>query len=311
MPSRILHLACAQLGPIQKADDRASVVVRLCDLLRDAAGRGATFVVFPEMALTTFFPRWVMDDPDEIDSYFETEMPSAVTQPLFDLAADLKVGFYLGYAERVHEADVTRHFNTSIMVDRAGRIVGTYRKIHLPGTADPIPGRESHHLEKRYFEPGNLGFNVFDMEFGKAGMCICNDRRWPETWRMLSLQGAEIGFVGYNTPDDHTGNFDFDRLTGFHNALSLQASAYQNAMWIGATAKAGIEEGSRLIGDSMIVAPSGEIAVKASTTEDEVISYACDLDMSAIYRRTMFDFARHREPDHYGLITSTRGIVGQ
>src|SRR3984957_12953898 len=97
--SRKLHAAVAQLGPIHLADGRAAVVKRLMALLREAHAGGAEFVVFPELALTTFFPRWWMEDQAEVDRFFEREMPGPETRPLFDLAKDLGVGFYLGYAE--------------------------------------------------------------------------------------------------------------------------------------------------------------------------------------------------------------------
>lgn len=297
-------LAVAQMGPIQRSDNRASVIARQIEMLREAHARGARFVVFPELALTTFFPRWILSDAEK-QEFYEHQMPNAATQPLFDEAARLGVGFYIGFAEK----DGDRYFNTAIITDQAGKIILKYRKIHLPGTAEPIAGRDTHHLEKRYFEPGNLGFPVVRSAYGIAGAFICNDRRWPETYRMLSLQGAEIGFVGYNTPNDHTANFDFDNLTSFHNRLSLQAGAYQNAMWIAAAAKCGLEEGSSMIGDSMIVAPSGQIVAQALSTGDEVITAKVDLEMGRLYRKTIFDFARHREPAEYGLITTRKGMV--
>src|SRR3954462_4874801 len=120
--SRKLRAAVAQLGPIHRADSRESVVNRLCALLREAHGNGARFVVFPELALTTFFPRWWMTDQDEIDRYFEREMPSPETRPLFHLARALGVGFYLGYAELAREGGEPRHYNTSILVDPGGSI---------------------------------------------------------------------------------------------------------------------------------------------------------------------------------------------
>src|SRR5215831_10172117 len=124
--SRHLKCAVAQLGPIHLKDDRKSVVKRLMAMMREAAGSGAKFVCFPELALTTFFPRWWMTDQKEIDAFFEREMPSAETRPLFDLAKDLGVGFYLGYAELTEERGLPRHYNTSILVERDGRIVGRY-----------------------------------------------------------------------------------------------------------------------------------------------------------------------------------------
>ncbi|KAA3506296.1 N-carbamoyl-D-amino-acid hydrolase [Agrobacterium vitis] len=307
--SRFINLACAQMGPIARTDSRTVVVRRQIALLREAKSRGADFVVFPELAFTTFFPRWLLSDQAEIDSFFERDMPGPETQPLFDAAKDLGIGFYIGYAELAEEEGHTRHFNTAIIVDSKGGIVGKYRKIHLPGHAEPVEGRASQHLEKRYFEPGNLGFPVWRTLDGIVGMCICNDRRWPETYRVMALQGAELVCVGYNTPDDHTGVFDFDQFTGFHHQLSLQAGAYQNATWVAAAAKSGFEEGSNMIGLSMIVAPSGQIVAMASSTGDELISARCDLDMGTLYKRTIFDFARHREPSHYGLIVERKGAV--
>src|ERR1700693_518412 len=131
--SRKLRAAVAQLGPIHLADSRAAVVKRLSALLREAHGNGARFVVFPELALTTFFPRWWMTDQGEIDRYFEREMPSPETPPLFDLAKERGMGFYLGYAALTREQGERRHYNPSILVDPAGHIIGRYRKIHLPG----------------------------------------------------------------------------------------------------------------------------------------------------------------------------------
>src|SRR5271167_3519086 len=116
--SRKLRAAVAQLGPIHLADSRAAVVKRLIALLREAHAGGAKFVVFPELALTTFFPRWWMTDQAEIDKYFESQMPGPETQPLFELARDLGIGFYLGYAELTEEAGQIRRYNTSIIVER-------------------------------------------------------------------------------------------------------------------------------------------------------------------------------------------------
>ncbi len=188
--SRRLNAAVAQLGPIHLADSRAAVVKRLMAMMREAHGRGARFVVFPELALTTFFPRWWMTDQAEIDRFFEREMPNAETRPLFDLAKELAVGFYLGYAELTEEDGQPRHYNTSILVDRAGRIVGRYRKIHLPGHSEHLPEAPFQHLEKRYFDVGNEGFKVWRAFDAVVGMCICNDRRWPETYRVMGSAGG-------------------------------------------------------------------------------------------------------------------------
>jgi len=305
--SRKLRAAVAQLGPIHLADGRAAVVKRLVALLREAHGDGAKFIVFPELALTTFFPRWWMTDQGEIDRYFEREMPNAATRPLFDLATELGIGFYLGYAELTREGGEPRHYNTSILVDPDGKIIGRYRKIHLPGHSEHLPEAPFQHLEKRYFDIGNEGFGVWRMLDAVVGMCICNDRRWPETYRVMGLQGVEIVALGYNTPTHNIHHPEPVHLRMFHHLLSLQANAYQNAAWVLAAAKCGAEDGFGMIGGSAIVAPTGEIAAQALTEDDELITATLDLDLGDYLRRTVFNFEKHRRIEHYGLITTRTG----
>ena len=307
--SRKLGVAVAQLGPIHLADDRRSVVRRLLEMLREAHAAEARFVVFPELALTTFFPRYWMTDQAQIDRYFEREMPGPETQVLFDKAKELGVGFYLGYAELTEEAGRTRRFNTAILVDPKGRIVGRYRKIHLPGHSEHLPKAPFQHLEKRYFEVGNEGFKVWRMMNGIFGMCICNDRRWPETFRVMGLQGVELVALGYNTPTENLHHDEPVHLRMFHHLVTMQANAYQNGTWVLAAAKAGKEDGFAMIGGSCIIAPTGEIVTQAITEADEVITATCDLDFGAYIKRTIFNFEKHRRIEHYKLITERTGAL--
>ena len=309
--ARRLKVAAAQLGPIHRADSRASVVKRLMAMMREAHAGGARFVVFPELALTTFFPRWWMTDQAEIDRYFEAQMPGPETAPLFDLGRQLKVGFYLGYAELTEEGGRTKRYNTSILVAPDGRLVGKYRKVHLPGHSEHLPQAAFQHLEKRYFDVGNLGFDVWRMfdENVLVGQCICNDRRWPETYRVMALKGAEMIVLGYNTPNEnlHTPE-EPQHIRVFHHRLSCQAGAYQNASWVIASAKAGREDGFGMHGESLIVAPTGEIVAKTLTEGDEVIGYDCDLSLGEYLREQTFNFAKHRRIEHYKLITERTGV---
>ena len=305
--SRILTVGAAQLGPIQRADSRASVVARMVDLLRQAKAHGCNVVAFPELALTTFFPRWFMQDQAEIDSFFEREMPGPETRALFEAAAEAKIGFQLGFAELVVQDGRTRRFNSAILVDRDGRIAGRYRKIHLPGHAEHEPWRAFQHLEKRYFEVGDLGWGVWRMMGANMGMAICNDRRWPETYRVMGLQDVEMVFIGYNTPRHNPPAPDHDRLGEFHNQLVMQAGAYQNATWIVGVAKCGVEEGCEMIGNSSIIAPTGQVVAQALTQDDELVVARCDLDIGLSYKRSTFNFARHREPQAYRMIVERKG----
>jgi N-carbamoyl-D-amino-acid hydrolase len=304
---RIVTVAAAQMGPIQKAEGRQQVVARMLELMRGAKARGCDLIVYPELALTTFFPRWYMTDWAEVDTWFEREMPNAAARPLFEQARDFAMAMSFGYAELTPDG---HRFNTSILTDRTGRIVGKYRKVHLPGHSEYDPKLNHQHLEKRYFEPGDLGFPVWRMLGGVFGMCICNDRRWPETFRVMGLQGVEMVVLGYNTPSFNAS----DRSEGpqkrlFHNNLVLQAGAYQNATWVVAVAKAGVEDGHPMIGGSAIINPEGEIVAQAAGEGDELVVHACDLDATSFGKKTVFDFARHRRIEHYGLIAAQTGAV--
>ena len=295
---RELTIGCAQLGPIQKADSRAIAVDRLIALLEKAGANGATLVVFPELALTTFFPRWYMEDQAEIDTWFESEMPNDATRPLFDRARELGIGLYLGYAELTPDG---QHFNTSILTNTTGEIVLKYRKIHLPGHAEFESERAFQHLEKRYFVTGDLGFNVARAHGGIMGMCICNDRRWPETYRVMGLQGVEVVMLGFNTPSLNAQNKNEALETRlFHHRLSCQSGAYQNSTWVIAAAKAGVEDGNPMFGCSLIADPDGNVVAETQTEEDELLIHTCDLDRCTFAKQTIFDFARHRRVDNLG-----------
>lgn len=297
-------IALAQVGGIQPSEDRPAVLARLIRLLEEAAERDAEFVVFPELALTTFFPRYWTENGDTIDAWFESAMPNPAVQPLFDRAAALGVGFYLGYAERT---DGGHHYNTAVIVNKAGDICGKYRKIHLPGHSDNRHALQAQHLEKKYFEVGDLGFGVFEVDGLKVGLCLCNDRRWPEVYRVLALQGADLVVLGYNTPLEVPGWQEPPHLKMSTHLLSLQAGAYQNSLWVAATAKCGTEDGSYMIGGSAIATPAGEILVRALTDGDEVVVGTINTDYSEPFRRSVFDFEAHRRPENYRLITERTG----
>lgn len=302
--ARYVTIGAAQSGPIARSETRREVVERRIAQLRDAHKLGCELVVFPECALTAFFPHWWIDDEAELDAWYERELPGPEVKPLFDEAARLKIGFHLGYAELAFEEGRKRRFNTSILVGRDGRLIGKYRKIHLPGHFEHRPNNPFQNLEKRYFEVGNLPFDTWPAFGGVVGMCICNDRRWAETYRVLALKGAELVLLGYNTPDTIPEYPELNHLTNFHNRLSMQAGAYQNGCWVVGVAKAGVEEGVSQIGQTSIIAPSGEVVALSSTLGDELVVARCDLDLVKPYKEALFNFANNRRIEHYGPIAN-------
>ena len=302
--TRIVTVGAAQLGPVQLADDRVSVVGRLIELLQQGASRGCDLVVFPELALTTFFPRWFLDDIADADHFYERSMPNDATRPLFDEAKRLGIGFCLGYALLEENASGTQHrWNVQSLVEKDGSIVATFKKVHIPGHESNEPGRLFQHLERYYFEPSPEGFGVWDAFGARVGMMICNDRRWPESYRLMGLQGVELILCGYNTPLHYAPDPSQDPLQGFHNQLVMSSGAYQNGTFVVGVAKGGVEEGVDSLAESSIFGPSGELLARTETNGDELIVAECDLDWCAPYKETLFDFARYRRPELYGAIS--------
>jgi predicted amidohydrolase len=293
---RKLRVGAAQMGPILKDESREHLIERHIKLLEEASRRKIDIITFPECSLSFWFPSIWLDDT-LLNQYFEKEMPNPSVQPLFDRASDLGVAFVLGYAE----LDGKKRFNTSALVNKDGKIIGKYRKAHLPGTKEPVPGLRCQSYEKRYFLEGDTGFKVWRMLDTIIGMCICNDRRWPEVWRVMGLQGVELVFVGWNSRNRHLANF--------HNQLSLQAGAYQNGVWVVGAAKCGQWGGCDYIGDSMIVSPLGEVVAKSHSLKDELIDATIDLDLGKQIKNGIFNFELHRRPDLYGMITERKGAI--
>ncbi len=214
--SRTLTVAAAQLGPIQRAEPRSVAVERMIRLMERAHRRGVELVVFPELALTTFFPRHYHENIADADHWFETAMPSNETAPLFDAARRVSASAFISATPKSRGKPTrpgdprTRRFNTAILVNPDGEILLKYRKVHLPGHAEFDPTRAAQHLEKRYFEVGNLGFPVIRAPMGgldgiNMGMMICNDRRWPEAWRVLGLQIVELVMLRLQHPQYQPG----------------------------------------------------------------------------------------------------------
>jgi predicted amidohydrolase len=192
---RVITIAAAQLGPVPRDARRGMVVERMLALMEKAARAHATLIVFPELALTTFFPRWAIDDDAALDGFFEAAMPGPETELLFAAARQLRLGLCFGYGELAKQGGRPRRFNSSALIGADGGLIGHYRKVHLPGDHEPQPGFEHQHLEKRYFETGDLGFPVWRAFGGVVGMLICNDRRWPPEF--ISSWGKHVDFIRF------------------------------------------------------------------------------------------------------------------
>ena len=309
---RKLIIAAAQVGSVHKHANREETLYRLVALLEKAASEGAALVLYPEIALTTFFPRHLFDSQEELDEYFEHGddiVESPHLKRLFVKAQELSVDISVGFAERTTDG---KGYNTCVYYSsKLRRVISKYRKVHLPGTKEPLENKDAvNQLEKRYFEPGDLGFPAFrapglikdairanpsaikENAVGKGdpifGMMICNDRRWPEAWRCYGLQGVELVLCGYNTnswaPDLRGITKPMTRVEAeqdsiFHHHLAMQSNSYMNSCFSVCAARCGMDdEKYGLIAGSCIVNPEGYILAEAKSKEDEVIVAEIDLE---------------------------------
>jgi len=281
---RHVKVAAAQLGPNNEGTPREEIVERMLALLEHAIRDGIELIAYPEMALTTYFPKKVRPD---FDQFFETEVPPKALEPLLRRAAQARVALHVGLCEKAQG----RYFNTALLTDRDGRLCGTFRKIHLPGTKAPDGFAQVY--EPYYFAHGDTGYRVFDAAGARVGIAICQDRRYPESYRCLALQGAEIILIGYNTP--------ISALALDLNELCLRSGAYANLCFVVGVAKAGVEDGVELIGGSCIIDPLGQVLARAATTGDELVQARLDLDQMRPVRKR-WNFLGRRQPQHYGLV---------
>jgi len=281
---RTIKLAAAQMGPNNEGMPREAIVERMLGLLEQGIRDGVELIVYPEMALTTYFPKKVRPD---FDQFFETEVPPKALEPLLRRAAAARVAVHVGFCEKAEG----KYFNTALLTDRDGRLCGTFRKIHLPGTK--APDGFAQVFEPYYFAHGDTGYRVFDCAGARMGVAICQDRRYPESYRCLALQGAEIILIGYNTPASP--------LALDLNELCMRAGAYANLCFVVGVAKAGVEDGVELIGGSCIINPLGQVLAKAATSGDELVMARIDLDQMGPVRKR-WNFLGRRQPQHYGFV---------
>ncbi|GAA4649305.1 nitrilase-related carbon-nitrogen hydrolase [Kistimonas scapharcae] len=182
------------------------------------------------------------------------------------------------------------YYNTAAVIDADGSYLGKYRKTHIPQVAG--------FWEKFFFKPGSSGWPVFETRYGKIGVYICYDRHFPEGWRALALNGAEIIFNPSATVKG---------LSQYLWELEQPAAAAANGCYIAAINRVGTESPwdiGEFYGSSYFVNPRGTIEAQASETDDELLIH--DLDMQQVLDvRNQWQFFRDRRPDQYHRLTQS------
>ncbi|RME80765.1 MAG: acyltransferase [Planctomycetota bacterium] len=274
-------LAVSGDSDIQKIKE--GMIDKHVGLIEEAAKKGAQVICLQELFYGPYFCA-----EQDIKWYQLTEkIPEGpTTKRMQELAK--KHGIVL--VVPMYEEDITGvYYNTAAVIDGEGKYLGKFRKIHIPHCN---PG----FWEKFYFKPGNLGYPVFETEFGRIGVYICYDRHFPEGWRVLGLKGAEIVF---NPSATVAG------LSEYLWKLEQPAAACANIYYVGAINRPGTEEPwkfGEFYGTSYFCNPRGEIMVEGKRLEDDIVLADLDLDMIREVRN-VWQFYRDRRPETYGKIT--------
>lgn len=269
-----------RLGLIQMncSAERKVNLDRAEGFIREAAGRGAQIVLLPELFHEFFFITSL--DMKHFDA--AEPIPGPITERMQALARALEVVIVAPIYERVGRSV---YYNSAAVLDADGRLLGVYRKNHIPLNVI--------FYEKLYFKPGNLGYPVFETRYAKVGVLICHDRHYPEGARALALGGAEVLLVPSATPDASLSVRVWEK--------ELCAHAIFNEFFVAGLNRVGREGAVTYYGRSVVFDPAGEPLAQAGAGE-EILLADCDLDQIT-QRRRAWQFYRERRPDTYGILT--------
>jgi N-carbamoylputrescine amidase len=269
------------------------------DQVRDAASRGAQIVCLPELFQTQYFCQ--REDSTLFD--LAEQIPGPTTAKLSDLAKQLKIVLVASLFER-RAAGV--YHNTAAMFDVDGKLLGLYRKMHIPD--DPL------YYEKYYFTPGDLGFRAFDTGVGRVGTLVCWDQWYPEGARITAMQGAQVLFyptaIGWHPSEKE--EFGFAQHDAWRTIQ--RAHAIANGVYVAVVNRVGHETGDirgksasgaglEFWGGSFICDPFGRVIAEASHDREEILIGEVDLKNIEDTRRN-WPFLRDRRIDSYAPITS-------
>ena len=264
--------------------DMGENIANVSALVREAAGKGAKVVLPPELFEGPYFCK------TQDEGHFATARPvdaHPAVLAMQKLAAELDIYIPTSF----FELDGHHHYNSLAMIDDTGRVMGVYRKSHIPDG----PG----YSEKFYFRPGNTGFRTWPTPGATLGVGICWDQWYPETARALMLVGAEVLFfpTAIGT-EPHDPDLDTSRLW----RRAMIGHAVSNVVPVVAANRIGTEDGQRFYGNSFICDERGDILAEFGATETGVITATLDLEQAKRHRAA-FGFFRDRRPELYGRLT--------
>lgn len=270
--------------------NRAENLKKLEKNIRSCASQGAQLVVLQELHNGLYFCQ--TEDPDVFDQA-ET-IPGTSTQTFGQLAKELGVVIVLSLFEK---RAAGLYHNTAVVLEKDGSIAGKYRKMHIPD--DPA------YYEKFYFTPGDLGFEPIQTSVGKLGVLVCWDQWYPEAARLMAMAGADLLIYPTAIGWESTDNVEEKQRQTEAWITVQRGHAVANGLHVISCNRTGYEpdpsgvtNGIQFWGNSFVAGPQGEILVKASSDNDEIIVQDIDIKRSEAVRR-MWPFFRDRRIDAF------------
>ena len=261
------------------------------NLIEKAAEQGANIILLQELFQTPYF---CIQYDEEIFKLAQTFENNSLINEMSEVAKKHKVVLPISFFEKDNNA----YFNSIAVIDADGKVLGKYRKSHIPDGAG--------YLEKYYFNPGDTGFKVWKTAFGKIGIGICWDQWFPEAARIMALKGAEVLFYPTAIGDEIMSTYDSSEAW----QTVMQGHAAANIMPVVASNRIGSEsvkgQVNGFYGKSFICNRSGKIIAEASKDKEEVIVAEIDTEENHLFRRNWGLF-RDRRPELYKEILSLNG----
>lgn len=282
-------LALIQMSMSESKEEN---LAKAAKMIRQAAKKGAEIVCLPELFTTPYFPQY-----EDAKKDYAENIPGKTTDELAKLAKELKIIIVGG---SIFEKSGNKYYNTTSIFDETGKMLGIYRKMHIP--------HDPNFYEQCYFEPGDLGFKVFETKNGKLGTLICYDQWYPEAARAIALLGADITFyptaIGYVKGVKQTEG-DWKKAW-----IDVQRGhAIANGMIVAPVNRVGTEGQMTFWGGSFVCDAFGKILAQG-TDKEEVIIAKVDLDHSTFVREG-WRFFYNRRPESYAeLVRELPDVLG-
>ena len=261
------------------------------NLIEKAAEQGANIILLQELFQTPYF---CIQYDEEIFKLAQTFENNSLINKMSEVAKNHKVVLPISFFEKDNNA----YFNSIAVIDADGKVLGKYRKSHIPDGAG--------YLEKYYFNPGDTGFKVWKTTYGKIGIGICWDQWFPEAARIMALKGAEVLFYPTAIGDEIMSTYDSSEAW----QTVMQGHAAANIMPVVASNRIGSEsvkgQVNGFYGKSFICNRSGKIIAEASKDKEEIIVAEIDTEKNHLFRRNWGLF-RDRRPELYKEILSLNG----